>query len=962
MSRKSNRPKLVSRPVTPVEDGAAVSYWPQEFASLRKTLLIGGAFLCYALLIYGVVAAFDLLWAKRLIAWALGFGNPFDLAAGSMDMIGLLLVFGAVVAGAAVHPVVGLVVLFLVRPWLDGYTYPTDNLYFLWALLGMTGWWALRLFQRGGKVLHVRALGLVAIFLGLAWLTSFTSIQYDNTFRQLLYLAAYAALFLLVTNTANSRVTRGVLLAGLLASMAIQAVYAVLHFEYLLPFMRKMVQDPKLLLHFFGTNTLTPELARRFEVNRAFGSLLFPNALAAFLVLGIPYTIFGTLAAWLRLGPAWRDRVPVEASDVRTLRNALALGACAWFVAFAGLLGALTFIAGYQPEDSQLGALGLFGVAAMGALLPAGGVWWCAKQYGVALCGLVTRAVLLPPLAILLLYTLWITYSRGGLLALLLALLLAAALLWVAPHHWARLGRLVPGRRAVAAGLILGLALSTAWLVLAPASALAQDAAAPAAATPANTGNRIETVTEQGQAVQIGDMTDPESFLLRLTYWQVGLRMYLDNPLLGVGLGNFKVAYPHYQYLGAGHVKEAHNGYLQMFCEMGLLGGLWLLGVVGLFVLWGGRQIVQAGDYPARLCFAGIYAGVIAFLLHAGIDIDLSHPTLVMFLVAFLGLALGLAPRQGTADAGDTVADTAPGTRGATVLGLTTMVLCALVLGMSTRVYAQDLTLSRVSLINVANRQEMMQRLQLGNFLFLDILIPIYEKNRPLHRIPVAELLKLLPDLGAIRAAGDVYCPDLSGKEKYRLLGRGEAVPPDSYLVLLRPGELLVSILVAEKGWVTDVERADARFPHSAELAMYMARWYTLLVNAAAQLNFGVDPRLPHYQERLAVWSAECIRRSPMLADAHLSAADGWWALAKTQTDMEQRATYEKALAAYAQAVTLNTVSGDYNLFYASALKTMGEAEAAAGNAAAAASYLAQSEEQSRLGTTRQKARWQRGL
>jgi hypothetical protein len=290
------------------------------------------------------------------------------------------------------------------------------------------------------------------------------------------------------------------------------------------------------------------------------------------------------------------------------------------------------------------------------------------------------------------------------------------------------------------------------------------------------------------------------------------------------------------------------------------------------------------------------------------------------------------------------------------------MLLCALVLGMSTRVYAQDLAMSRVSLINVANRQEMMQRLQLGNFLFLDILGPIWQKNRPLHRIPVAELLKLLPDLGAIRAAGDVYCPDLSGKEKYRLLGRGEAVPPDSYLVLLRPGQLLVSILVAEKGWVTDVERADARFPHSVELAMYMARWNALLVNAASQLHFGVDPRLAHYQERLAAWAAACAERSPMLADAHLSAADAWWALAKTQAGAEQRATFEKALTAYAQAITLNTVSGDYNVYYANALQTMSEAEAAAGNAAGAASYRAQSEEQMRLGTARQKARWQRGL
>lgn len=958
MSRQSKRPQPISKSAlrsaaeAPAE---GTSLWPAEFASLSRTLVIAAVFLGYALLLYVFAGLYDLMWAKRLMAYALGFGNPFDVVAGSNDLAGVLFVLGAVVAGCAVHPVIGLVVLFLVRPWLDGYTYPTDNLYFLWVLLAMTGWWALRVFRAGVPVRHGKSLLLIGAFFVIALLSAGATIQYDNTFRQLLYLILYAALYLLVTNTAVSRTTRSILLAGLLASVFVQAVYAVLHFEYLLPFMRKMVQDPRMLRHFFGTDTLTPELARRFEINRAFGSLLFPNALAAFLILGIPYTLFGTLSAWRDLGPAWRDKVRADAGDVRRRRHALALAACTWFTLFLGGLGTLTFIAGYQPEDAQLGATGIFGLAALLSLVPAAAVWWCTQQYGAQCCGAVARAIVLPVAALTLLFTLWITYSRGGLLALAIALGGTLALVWMTPKHWAALTRCMPGRRAAAVCLVAGMAGALLVTTVAPPWAAAQDAPAPAAKPHGNRADVIDTVTEEGRSVSLGAMADPESFLLRLTYWRVGLSMFADNPFLGVGLGNFKVAYPHYQYLGAGHVKEAHNGYLQLFCETGLLGGFWWLGVCGLFLVWGARRIVHAGDSRTRLGLAGLYAGIVALLLHAGIDIDLSHPTLVMFLVAFVGLFVGMA-----ADAEGVPGEETGAAAGTPLLGLAIMVVCALVLGLSTRVYLQDLALSRISLINVGSRQEMTQRLQLGTVLLQDVLGTIWDKNRPLRRIPVSEALKLVPDMGKLRTAGDVYAPDPSGKEEYKLVGRNQQVPPDSFLVLLRPGLLINALQASEKGWLPDVERADQRFPHAIDVAMYMARWYSLMVNATSLPGFEIRP--DYYRERLAYWAEACAQRSPMLADAQLSAAESWWALAKVQQGAEQRATFERALAAYAEATELNTISGDYNEYYGQALKAMADAMAAAGEADTADRYRSMAEAQIALGKERQHQRWIRGL
>ncbi len=52
-----------------------------------------------------------------------------------------------------------------------------------------------------------------------------------------------------------------------------------------------------------------------------------------------------------------------------------------------------------------------------------------------------------------------------------------------------------------------------------------------------------------------------------------GLRMFLKKPVLGWGLGTFPVVYPQFRTFYTNFfVNEAHNDYLQLLVEMGLLG------------------------------------------------------------------------------------------------------------------------------------------------------------------------------------------------------------------------------------------------------------------------------------------------------------------------------------------------------------------------------------------------------
>lgn len=85
----------------------------------------------------------------------------------------------------------------------------------------------------------------------------------------------------------------------------------------------------------------------------------------------------------------------------------------------------------------------------------------------------------------------------------------------------------------------------------------------------------------------------PESALGRLLLWKVSIGIIEDNPIIGIGFNRFSVAYNNYQadYFAKGYgsnsekfladnVRHAHNEYLQIGAETGLVGLLIFLGII----------------------------------------------------------------------------------------------------------------------------------------------------------------------------------------------------------------------------------------------------------------------------------------------------------------------------------------------------------------------------------------------
>ncbi|MFZ0770753.1 MAG: O-antigen ligase family protein [Candidatus Sulfotelmatobacter sp.] len=106
-----------------------------------------------------------------------------------------------------------------------------------------------------------------------------------------------------------------------------------------------------------------------------------------------------------------------------------------------------------------------------------------------------------------------------------------------------------------------------------------------------------------------------------------GLRMFLKKPVLGWGLGTFPIVYPQFRTFYTNFfVNEAHNDYLQLLVEMGLLGFatmVWF--VVTIYT----RAMRKIGNWPSEISGAVTLAcmlGLSGILVHSAVDFNLQIP------------------------------------------------------------------------------------------------------------------------------------------------------------------------------------------------------------------------------------------------------------------------------------------------------------------------------------------------
>lgn len=140
---------------------------------------------------------------------------------------------------------------------------------------------------------------------------------------------------------------------------------------------------------------------------------------------------------------------------------------------------------------------------------------------------------------------------------------------------------------------------------------------------------------------QAGSAGQSETFFSsRGWVWRDTVAMIKANPLLGVGLGAYDTAFSMYTKSdGSLRVPQAHNDYLQIVADCGVVGGLiaiWFLIILFRTVMQG----IRSRDPLYAGLALGSGSGIFALLVHSLFDFNLQLPANALLFLVLVAIAV----------------------------------------------------------------------------------------------------------------------------------------------------------------------------------------------------------------------------------------------------------------------------------------------------------------------------------
>jgi O-antigen ligase len=133
-----------------------------------------------------------------------------------------------------------------------------------------------------------------------------------------------------------------------------------------------------------------------------------------------------------------------------------------------------------------------------------------------------------------------------------------------------------------------------------------------------------------------GDLTSG-----RLAFWKAAVNIFLGHPLAGVGLDAFGDAYSSYDLSsGKFRVEQAHNDYLQILADAGILGFACVASFIYLFVKKSLRTVRESHSGFRRGAAIGAFAGCVAVMVHSFVDFPLRTPANAFVFLLLAAIAV----------------------------------------------------------------------------------------------------------------------------------------------------------------------------------------------------------------------------------------------------------------------------------------------------------------------------------
>jgi len=169
-------------------------------------------------------------------------------------------------------------------------------------------------------------------------------------------------------------------------------------------------------------------------------------------------------------------------------------------------------------------------------------------------------------------------------------------------------------------------------------------------------GLSADPATEAGETGWAGTVWRQNGGRTRELDWWIGYEMFRSSPLVGVGLGNYKLRFldakaaflatergSGYMDVLVARAAQAHNEYVQIAAELGILG---VLALIAFFVFgsWGiCRRLRRSSDEADKLDLLLLTCGLIVFFVHALVSFPGHLPVSSLMIVLLIGLIFSRA-------------------------------------------------------------------------------------------------------------------------------------------------------------------------------------------------------------------------------------------------------------------------------------------------------------------------------
>ncbi len=158
-----------------------------------------------------------------------------------------------------------------------------------------------------------------------------------------------------------------------------------------------------------------------------------------------------------------------------------------------------------------------------------------------------------------------------------------------------------------------------------------------------------------GVGARLGTITDKNngSNNLRLTAWGQSLQMTKKDPLLGVGIGNWKIRVLEYENSYSPtytYMYKNHNDFLETMAEYGIIGGLAFIAIF-IFTFWYFAKVLFfKRDEETQHLFFLPAVGLVAYSFDAFFNFPQDRPEIQALFAIYVGISAALCLQQWNGD------------------------------------------------------------------------------------------------------------------------------------------------------------------------------------------------------------------------------------------------------------------------------------------------------------------------